>query len=85
MDENSLVLSIQGLEVGLGELCSKTLLCYAPMLSNALIMLSKNCFMLMVCSLYNIIHEHVACGGELHMSLNKRAVHAVVQRKIVLW
>ena len=46
--------------LGLGELCSKTLLlCYAPMLSNALIMLLRIVIMLTVCLLYNIIHEHV--------------------------
>ena len=46
--------------VGLGELCSKTLLlCYAPMLSNDLIMLLRIVIMLMECSLHNIIHEHV--------------------------
>ena len=46
--------------VGLGELCLKTLLlCYALMLSNALIMLLRIVIMLTVCSLYNIIHEHV--------------------------
>ena len=51
--------TILGSELGLGELCSKTLLCYAPMLSNALIMLLRIVIMLTVCSLYNIIHEHV--------------------------
>ena len=74
-----------GLPVGLGELCSKTLLlCYAPMLSNAFDYASKNCYYAHVCSLYNIIHEYVARGGELPVSLNKLAVHAVVQWKIVL-
>ena len=40
-----------------------------------LIMLLRIVIMSMVWSLYNIIHEHVARGGELHVSLNKRAVH----------
>ena len=36
--------------IGLGELCSKTvLLCYAPMLSNALIMLLRIVIMLTLC------------------------------------
>ena len=52
--------------LGLGELCSKTvLLCYAPMLSNALIMLIRIVIMLTVCSLYNMIHEHVVTCGKL--------------------
>ena len=52
--------------LGLGELCSKTLLlCYAPMLSNALIMLLRIVIMLTVCSLYNIIHDMWSRGGEV--------------------
>ena len=52
--------------LGLGELCSKTLLlCYAPMLSNALIMLLRIVIMLTVCSLYNIIMSMWSRGGEL--------------------
>ena len=51
--------------LGLGELCSKTLLCYAPMLSNALIMLLRIVIMLTICLLYNIIHDMWSRGGEL--------------------
>ena len=46
------IYTLVGLCVGLGELCSKTvLLCYAPMLSNALIMLLRIVIMLTLCSL----------------------------------
>ena len=43
---------ISGSRIGLGELCSKfLLLCYAPMLLNALIMLPRIVIMLALCSL----------------------------------
>ena len=52
--------------LGLGELCSKTLLlCYAPMLSNALIMLLRIVIMLTLCSLIILFMSTWSRGGEL--------------------
>ena len=54
------------------------------MLSNAFDYASKNCYYAHQMLLYNIIHDMWSRGGELPVSLNKRAVHAVVQWKIVM-